>query len=56
MHLTVFYRPDDSESDCSGCADADVCPKCVRDCRTLDLLADMAEDDYNKSVVNRREA
>ena len=54
MHLSAWYRPEDSEGKYSGCADMDLCPKCVRKYRFMDDLADKCVEDYEKNV--RRES
>lgn len=53
MHIEAWYRPDDAESECSGCTGMDLCPECIRKSGIVDELADRCVSDYDKNVKRK---
>lgn len=51
MHLNGWFRPEEDTSGCSGCADLDLCPECIRKSKIADDLADRCAEDYKANMV-----
>ena len=51
MHIEVWYRPTDSDGECSGCGGLDVCHRCLRHEGIGDALVNRAMADYDANVV-----